>query len=181
VYDGVTTTNPSTFDVDHVVPLAEAWRSGARRWTAATRTRYANDLGYAHSLIAVSASSNRSKGDREPQEWLPQRRQCAYVGWWLAVKTRWRLSVDREEKRFLRTKIAECGDRTIVTPRPAKVALRKAGGSGGSVGPRSGGTDPRFSWCYEAIAAGYGPYVRGRDPEYHWYRDNDGDGVVCET
>lgn len=41
-------------------------------------------------------------------------------------------------------------------------------------------TDPRFSYCYEAQAAGYGPYVRGVDPEYDWYRDNDGDGTVCE-
>ena len=44
----------------------------------------------------------------------------------------------------------------------------------------SGGTDPRFSYCYQAIAAGYGPYVRGQDPEYYWYTDADGDGVVCE-
>jgi hypothetical protein len=42
------------------------------------------------------------------------------------------------------------------------------------------GTDPRFDTCGEAIAAGYGPYYRGQDPEYDWYRDADGDGVVCE-
>lgn len=42
-------------------------------------------------------------------------------------------------------------------------------------------TDPRFSYCYEANAAGYGPYYRGQDPEYAWYDDRDGDGVVCET
>jgi hypothetical protein len=41
------------------------------------------------------------------------------------------------------------------------------------------GTDPRFDTCGEAIAAGYGPYHRGQDPEYDWYRDADGDGVVC--
>lgn len=41
-------------------------------------------------------------------------------------------------------------------------------------------TDPRFGTCKEAKAHGYGPYVRGRDPEYSWYRDGDGDGITCE-
>lgn len=43
-----------------------------------------------------------------------------------------------------------------------------------------GGTDPRFGSCREAISNGYGPYVAGRDPEYDWYRDGDGDGINCE-
>src|SRR5687767_9654388 len=49
-------------------------------------------------------------------------------------------------------------------------------------GPASGtaGQDPRFTTCTAAIAAGYGPYVRGRDPEYPWYVDGDSDGTVCE-
>ncbi|MFG1707863.1 thermonuclease family protein [Nonomuraea sp. M3C6] len=46
--------------------------------------------------------------------------------------------------------------------------------------PPSGGTDPRFRTCGEANDAGYGPYVKGKDPEYDWYQDRDGDGVVCE-
>ncbi|WP_336217042.1 excalibur calcium-binding domain-containing protein [Nonomuraea sp. LPB2021202275-12-8] len=44
----------------------------------------------------------------------------------------------------------------------------------------TGGTDPRFRTCGDANAAGFGPYSRGRDPEYAWYQDRDGDGVVCE-
>ncbi|WP_436762317.1 thermonuclease family protein [Streptosporangium sp. V21-05] len=46
--------------------------------------------------------------------------------------------------------------------------------------PPSGGNDPRFPTCAAANAAGYGPYRRGTDPEYTWYQDRDGDGVVCE-
>ena len=46
--------------------------------------------------------------------------------------------------------------------------------------PAAGGTDPRFGTCKEAISNGYGPYVRGVDPEYDWYRDSDKDGVDCE-
>jgi hypothetical protein len=45
----------------------------------------------------------------------------------------------------------------------------------------SASTDPRFSYCYEANDAGYGPYYQGQDPEYAWYDDRDGDGIVCET
>jgi hypothetical protein len=46
--------------------------------------------------------------------------------------------------------------------------------------PPGEGTDPRFDTCAAAIAAGYGPYHQGQDPEYDWYRDADGDGIVCE-
>eukprot|EP01031_Cornospumella_fuschlensis_P006429 gene6429-7992_t len=55
-YDSVKTTDPSTFDIDHFVPLKEAWDSGARGWDSDTRKAFANDLGYEGSLIAVSAS-----------------------------------------------------------------------------------------------------------------------------
>jgi micrococcal nuclease len=39
--------------------------------------------------------------------------------------------------------------------------------------------DPQYDTCADAIAAGYGPYMR-TDPEFAWYGDGDGDGVVCE-
>jgi Excalibur calcium-binding domain len=47
--------------------------------------------------------------------------------------------------------------------------------------PPADGADPRFDTCADAIDSGYGPYVRGSDPEYDWYRDADSDGVVCES
>lgn len=107
-YDGETTSNPSSFDIDHMVPLAEAWDSGAWRWDARTRERFANDLGFAGSLIAVTASSNRTKSDRDPAEWLPDRGVCAYAKTWVAVKFRWRLSVDPDEKRTLTRILSNC-------------------------------------------------------------------------
>lgn len=54
------------------------------------------------------------------------------------------------------------------------------GGGTGTGGKGGGGIDPRYRTCREANAAGYGPYYRGRDPEYYWYQDRDRDGVVCE-
>lgn len=46
--------------------------------------------------------------------------------------------------------------------------------------PSNAGLDPRFGTCAEANDHGYGPYVRGSDPEYDWYIDADSDGIVCE-
>jgi hypothetical protein len=119
-YDGAVTRDSTSFDVDHLVALAEAWDSGAKRWTTDTRTRFANDLGDGRSLVAVSASSNRSKSDRDPAEWLPRYGKCRYVRHWVAVKIRWRLKVDATEKQAL-TRIASGCDNVEITVRRASV------------------------------------------------------------
>ncbi|MFY0407181.1 excalibur calcium-binding domain-containing protein [Solicola sp. PLA-1-18] len=174
--DGAVVTDPAKLDIDHLVPLAEAYRSGAKKWTRATRKSFANDLGDRRSLNVVTAGVNRSKGDRDPARWLPERARCAYVKDWVAVKLRWRLTVDRAEKRAIR-KVARGCSNTVITYKKATVRKKKTGsGSGGG----TSGTDPRFDTCGDANAAGYGNYVDGRDPEYDWYQDRDGDGVACE-
>ncbi|MFF7369787.1 hypothetical protein [Streptomyces tricolor] len=58
-------------DIDHMVPLGEAWDSGASAWTDAERRAYANDLDDERSLAAVRDSINQSKADRGPTEWMP--------------------------------------------------------------------------------------------------------------
>jgi hypothetical protein len=108
-YDGVTFTSSRRVDIDHVVPLANAWRSGARRWGDVRRRDFANDL-EDPQLIAVSASSNRSKGDQGPEAWKPPRRAawCLYSRWWVQVKRHWRLTVTRPERTELRRMVATC-------------------------------------------------------------------------
>ena len=127
IYDGRSETgNGSGFDVDHLVPLAEAWDSGAHSWDSVTRRNFANDLSYEHTLVAVSASSNRQKGARDPAEWLPADRSvhCWYASAWIAVKTRWRLSVDANEARALRQIVAQCDDYQLgTTPQPAVLVI----------------------------------------------------------
>jgi len=132
-YDGVRTGDPSTFDVDHMVPLDEAWQSGAWKWSPEKRQAYANDLGYKASLIAVTASSNRSKGDREPQDWMPARSGygCGYVKRWVAVKWRWQLRVDSAERAWLTAELKACSWPRVVKP-PFPHVPRASGGSGGS-------------------------------------------------
>ncbi len=124
-YDGEDVSDSSDLDIDHLVPLADAWRSGARGWTKATRKRFANDLGDRRSLTAVTASSNRSKSDRDPAEWLPPRQagHCRYVREWVAVKTRWQLRVDRSEKQTLRRVVGDCAN-VKVRVRLARVVRR---------------------------------------------------------
>ena len=107
-YDGKTFTNPTGLDIDHMVALAEAWRSGAWAWTSAQRMDFANDLGDSRSLLAVTASLNRSKGDKDVASWLPPKAQCAYISNWIAVKWRFDLTVDPLEGEFLQSKIASC-------------------------------------------------------------------------
>ncbi|MGW4382269.1 HNH endonuclease family protein [Kitasatospora sp. NPDC004531] len=108
-YDGVTITAASGLDIDHIVPLAEAWDSGASAWTTAQRQAFANDV-TRPQLLAVSASSNRSKGDKDPAEWLPAvtSYRCTYVRAWVQVKYYYNLSVDSAEKTALGTILAGC-------------------------------------------------------------------------
>ena len=113
-YDGKVFTNPTGMDIDHMVPLAEAWRSGAWAWTSAQRMDFANDLEDSRSLIAVTASLNRSKGDRDVAGWLPLRAQCNYISNWIAVKWRFDLTVDPIEGEFLQSKITACKITNVV-------------------------------------------------------------------
>jgi hypothetical protein len=109
-YDGRFRTRTGTLVVDHVVPLREAWRSGARGWRKVLRRQLANDLGYPASLVAVTAAAARAKAGREPQDWLPRKAyRCTYVADWVAVKWRWRLAVDPAERRFLTRTLRGCG------------------------------------------------------------------------
>jgi hypothetical protein len=99
-YDDTYFAQARSLDIDHMVPLAEAWDSGASAWTAAERQAYANDLDDSRALIAVSAASNRSKADQDPATWQPSATgyRCTYATDWVAVKTRWGLAVDSSEQ-----------------------------------------------------------------------------------
>jgi hypothetical protein len=110
VYDNKTYTDPQQLDVDHMVPLAEAWRSGASKWTDDQRTQFANDL-TRPQLIAVSLSQNRSKGDQDPSQWKPPNHAywCTYAQRWIAVKAYWKLTVSVAEKTALGDMLGTCG------------------------------------------------------------------------
>ncbi|MEE1797559.1 HNH endonuclease family protein [Streptomyces sp. JV176] len=114
-YDEVTVDDPKKLDIDHMVPLAESWDSGASEWTAERREAYANDLGAERSLLAVTAKTNRSKSDKDPQDWMPpaESARCTYLVDWTATKLRWSLSADEAEVAALRELAADCPDSTV--------------------------------------------------------------------
>lgn len=92
--------------IDHVVPLAEAWRSGAGSWSPERRRDYANDVS---NLLAVDGPTNQSKGSYDPASWRPRAAfQCAYATRWIDVKRRWDLGVDPSEARALTEMLATC-------------------------------------------------------------------------
>ncbi|MFI9626087.1 HNH endonuclease family protein [Streptomyces sp. NPDC052042] len=109
VYDDEVFTNASDLDIDHMVPLANAWRSGARTWTQEQRKAFANDLTHPQ-LLAVSASSNRSKGDQGPDQWQPPSKTywCTYARSWVSVKATYELSVTEAEKDKLGEMLDTC-------------------------------------------------------------------------
>jgi hypothetical protein len=108
-YDGATWTAASDLDIDHVVPLAEAWRSGASAWTTSKRQSFANDL-TRPQLIAVTDNVNQSKSDQDPSTWQPSvtSYRCTYAKMWIAVKYYWSLNLQSAEKTALQTMLNTC-------------------------------------------------------------------------
>ncbi|MEX5271147.1 HNH endonuclease family protein [Kocuria sabuli] len=116
-WDGRTHTSATSVQIDHTVPVHEAWGSGARSWTQAKRVAFYNDLGDRRALNAQTSALNSSKGARGPEDWLPAKNRCGYVGEWVAVKIRWGLKVDSREKSALTRLAASCPDVALTVKR----------------------------------------------------------------
>jgi uncharacterized protein DUF1524 len=99
--------NPAAIQIDHIVPLAEAWRSGASRWTADQRRNLANDPA---ELAPVDGKTNSAKGDSGPDSWRPPNRGawCWYAQTYIVVKTRYHLTTQASEKDALGAMLKYC-------------------------------------------------------------------------
>ncbi|MGQ0775985.1 MAG: GmrSD restriction endonuclease domain-containing protein [Pseudonocardiales bacterium] len=108
-YDGATWTAASDVDIDHIVPLAEAWRSGANSWTTSARQSFANDL-TRPALIAVTDNVNQAKGDQDPSTWQPSLSsyRCTYSKMWIRTKYHWSLKLQSSEKAALQSMLNTC-------------------------------------------------------------------------
>lgn len=103
----------NAIDIDHIVALGQAWVSGAQQLTPQKREQLANDP---LNLAAVSASENRSKGDREASAWIPKNKsaRCSYVSAQIQVKTKYELSVTKAEKKAMQDVLAKCPGQKLV-------------------------------------------------------------------
>lgn len=173
-YDGYSTPNRSELDIDHVVPLGEAWSSGAASWDPTMRRAFANDL-ESGELRAVTEASNRSKGDRDPARWQPSARSfwCQYVTDWVSVKLRWGLTADPAEVRALTNMSRGCAG---VPPGVSEAPPTSTNPPNRPPDPSGA---PYYANCREARAAGAAPLRRGA-PGYRNAMDGDGDGIACE-
>lgn len=108
-YDGATWTAASDVDIDHIVPLAEAWRSGASSWAQSKRQQFANDM-TRPQLIAVTDNVNQAKGDQDPSRWVPsvQSYRCTYAKMWVSTKDYYDLTVQQSEKDALTAMLGTC-------------------------------------------------------------------------
>ncbi len=108
-YEGATQTVADRIDIDHVVPLAEAWRSGANTWTESRRQSFANDLS-GPQLIAVTDTVNQTKGDQPPNFWRPPLESywCTYARMWVGTKSTWALRVTTGERNALYSMLDRC-------------------------------------------------------------------------
>lgn len=196
-YDGATWTNASDVDIDHMVPLGEAWASGADTWTADQRQAYANDLDLGGALIAVTDNVNQSKGDRDPAGWLPPATSdtCTYVVDWVTIKYKWSLTIDSAEHAKLSSVLStdNCGGTAVDAPAKREVG----GGTAAPVAAADGATavyrfwSPKFNghffttsvaerndvitrypeiWNYEGVKYGaYTSQVSGTVPLYRFW------------
>lgn len=108
-YDGATWTAASDVDIDHMVPLSNAWQSGASSWTAAQRQAFANDLDNPQ-LWAVTDNVNQSKSDKSPDAWKPPLASfyCVYARSWIKVKSVYDLTITSAEKSALQDMLDTC-------------------------------------------------------------------------
>ena len=109
-YTGLRTTSPADLQVDHLVALADAHRSGGWAWPSSKKVSFANDLSDAALLNAVSGPENERKADDGPDEWLPPNPgyRCSYVAAYARIKARWDLTVTARQHEAIVRVMREC-------------------------------------------------------------------------
>ena len=99
LFTGTVSRSVAAASVANIVTVREAWESGAWAWSASKRKSFMNDRADMTMLALVRATSVQQRGDKDPAGWMPSTSNsiCAYLGNWVAVKTKWGLAMDQRE------------------------------------------------------------------------------------
>ena len=169
-------------DVDHVVALSEAHDSGFCAAGPNARRRFASDpLNLTLAAPAVNRCGAGGKCGSDAAEWQPPMNACWFAARVVAVKRKYRLTVDRREAAALERILAGCGSTAMHVTAPHEPAAAPRDSTAAT-------SDALRLWdtnrngritCKEARQHGIAPVPRGH-PAYRFMRDGDGDGVVCE-
>ncbi|GAA3596557.1 hypothetical protein GCM10022419_094730 [Nonomuraea rosea] len=93
--------------IDHLIPLSDAWQKGAQQWSATKRKEFANDP---LNLMAVDGPLNGQKSDSDAATWLPPRKayRCTYIARQIDVKAKYEVWVTSAEKDAMKTILDGC-------------------------------------------------------------------------
>ena len=192
-YTGTVVTAPGDLDVDHLVPLANAHRSGGWAWSKQRKRAYANDLAYSGHLVATTARANRAKGSDGPEEWRPSDEGywCVYATDWASIKSRWDLWVTADELAALREMLDTCAEPVGLDVTHRDGTPGPVGSAGGDLptatpAPESPRYDPagpdRDCGDFDTWDEAQAFFIAAGGPDNDPHRlDQGGDGVPCES
>ena len=173
-------------DIEHIVARSEAHDSGLCAAGPATRRRFAEDP--LNLTLASPAVNRNEKSGHDAAGWLPPMNRCWFTGRVIAVKRKYRLTMDRRERDALAQVLARCTDTTIQITAPTGYSAPGAPLAPRNKRTRVGAANALVLYddngngritCAEARRHGITP-VRRDHPAYAFMRDGDADGTVCE-